>query len=125
MEFRSVKLFNFHTDCIFWMFIYEIYNVEFSSARIHIKKARNNANSYFNESYYPPSPTPPHQPLLLNKPPPIWNKVGKSRKTGQEKKSMFFDCYYQSLISRRETGHWVMFSPKFEIFLIFSYFLRF
>ena len=54
MEFRSVKLFNLHIDYIFWMSLYEIYNAEFSSARIHIKKARNNANSYFDESYYRP-----------------------------------------------------------------------
>ena len=33
------------------MSLYEIYNFEFSSARIHIKKAWNNANSYFDESY--------------------------------------------------------------------------
>ena len=37
MEFRSVKLFNLHIDYIFWMSSYEIYNVEFSSARIDIK----------------------------------------------------------------------------------------
>ena len=30
----------------------------------------------------------------------------------------FFDCYRQSLISGRETP------PKFEVFLIFPYFLR-
>ena len=59
MEFRSVKLFNLHIDYIFWMSLYEIYDVEFSSARIHIKKARNNANSYFDESYYCPAPLPP------------------------------------------------------------------
>ena len=52
MEFRSVKLFNLHIDYIFWMSLYEIYNAEFRSARIHIKKARNNANFYFDESYY-------------------------------------------------------------------------
>ena len=54
MKFRSVKLFNFHIDYIFWMSLYEIYNAEFKSARIHIKKARNNANSYFDKFYYPP-----------------------------------------------------------------------
>ena len=54
MEFRSVKLFNLYIDYIFWMSLYEIYNGEFSSACIHIKKARNNANSYFDESYYRP-----------------------------------------------------------------------
>ena len=54
MEFRSVKLFNLHIDYIFWMSLYEIYDVEFSSARIHIKNARNNANSYFDGSYYRP-----------------------------------------------------------------------
>ena len=32
----------------------DIYNAEFKSARIHIKKARNNANSYFDKFYYPP-----------------------------------------------------------------------
>ena len=44
-----------------------------------------------------PPPLPPaqiyrfhvkYQPLLLNKPPPIWNKIWKSSKTGQEKKSL-------------------------------------
>ena len=41
----------------------------------------------------------------------IWNKIEKSSKTGQGKKSsislfcMFFDCYCQSLNSGRETGH--------------------
>ena len=56
MEFRLVKLFNLHIDYIFWMSLYETYNVEFSSARMHIKKVRNNANSYFDESYYVPNP---------------------------------------------------------------------
>ena len=54
MEFRSVKPFNLHIDYIFWMSLYEIYNAEFSSARIHIKKARNEASFNFDESYYPP-----------------------------------------------------------------------
>ena len=54
MEFRSVKLFNLHIDYIFWMSLYETYNIEFSSARMHIKKVRNNANSYFDESFYLP-----------------------------------------------------------------------
>ena len=41
----------------------------------------------------------------------IWNKIEKSSKTGQAKKSLiatfpgFFDCYCQSLISARETGY--------------------
>ena len=41
----------------------------------------------------------------------IWNKIEKSSKTGQDKKSListfacFFDCYCQSLIFGRETGH--------------------
>ena len=54
----------------------------------------------------------------------------ESSKTGQEKKSFIstfacsFGCYCQSLISGKETGHWVMFPPKFEIFLIFPYFVR-
>ena len=36
-----------------------------------------------------------YQPLLLNKPPPIWIKIGKSSKTGQEKKSFIstFACF--------------------------------
>ena len=59
MEFRSVKLFNLHIDYIFWMSLYETYNIEFSSARMHFKKARNNANSYFDESFYLPPPPPP------------------------------------------------------------------
>ena len=45
--------------------------------------------------------------------------------TGQEKIDIsicgFFDCYCQSLISRRGTGHWAMSPPRFEIFLIFPY----
>ena len=48
--------------------------------------------------------------------------------TGQENSDIYFcvllDCYCQSLVSGRETGHWAMFPPKFEIFLIFPYFLR-
>ena len=36
----------------------------------------------------------------------------------------FFNCYYQSLISGRETGRWSSSPPKFEIFLILSYFPR-
>ena len=41
----------------------------------------------------------------------ILNKIEKSRKSRQEKKSLiypfacFFDCYRQSLISGKETGH--------------------
>ena len=44
----------------------------------------------------------------------IWNKIEKFSKTGQEKKSListfarFFECYYQSLISEMETGHWAL-----------------
>ena len=103
------------------MSLYEIYNVEFSSARIHIKKARNNANPYFDESYYPLNYCHPHlinwfkakptylhllaplmyrfdvkyQPLLLNKPPATWKKIEKSSKTGQEKKSLStFACFW-------------------------------
>ena len=49
--------------------------------------------------------------------------------TGKEKSDiylyMFFDCYCQSCISGRETGHWVIFPPKSEHFLIFPYILRF
>ena len=50
-------------------------------------------------------------------------------KTVQEKKvdiyfCVFFDRYCLSLISGRGTGHWAMFPPKFEIILIFPYFLR-
>ena len=60
----------------------------------------------------------------------IWNKIEKYSKTGPAKKHListfacFFTCYCQSLISGRETGHWAMSQPKFEIFLIFSYFLK-
>ena len=42
----------------------------------------------------------------------IWNKLEKSSKTGQDKKS---------LISGRETGQWAMSPPKFEIFLICAF----
>ena len=40
----------------------------------------------------------------------IWNKIEKSSKSGQKKKfdiyfCVFFNYYYQSLISERETGH--------------------
>ena len=53
----------------------------------------------------------------------IWNKIEKSSKTGQDKKSLIptfaFDCYCKSLISGKEAGHkavstqiWVL---KFEI----------
>ena len=52
---------------------YEIYNVEFSSARIHMKKARSNTNSYFDESYHPPHPPPP--PQLLAPPLIKWFKA--------------------------------------------------
>ena len=57
----------------------------------------------------------------------IWNKIEKFSKTGQEQKrlispfAVFFDCYCQSLISSRGTGHWAMSPPRFEIFLIFPY----
>ena len=58
-------------------------------------------------------------------------KVGKSSNIGQERKNLidicfcvFFDCFSQSLTSGRKTGHWAMSSPKFEIFPIFSNFLR-
>ena len=40
----------------------------------------------------------------------IWNKIGKSDNTEQDKKSLvstsacFFDCYCKSLISGKETG---------------------
>ena len=37
---------------------------------------------------------------------------------------VFFDCYCSSLISGMKTGHQAMSPPKFEIFLIFPYFLR-
>ena len=52
-------------------------------------------------------------PSTCNPGPKIYNKIEKSSKTEQEKKSfdiylcMFLDCYYQSLISGRETGHQV------------------
>ena len=64
----------------------------------------------------------------------IWNRLGKSSKAGQDWTGqegfdiyfcVFFDCCCQSSISGRETGHWAMSSPKFEIFLMFPYFLRF
>ena len=56
-------------------------------------------------------------------------KIEKSSKTGQYKKSListfacFFDCYCQSLFleERLDTR---LSPPKFEIFLIFSYFQR-
>ena len=35
-----------------------------------------------------------------------------------------FDCYSQSFISARETGHYAMSLPKFEIFLTFLDFSR-
>ena len=38
-----------------------------SSARIHMKKARSNTNSYIDESYHPP-PHPPPPPQLLAPP---------------------------------------------------------
>ena len=34
-----------------------------------------------------------------------------------------FDCYWQILISERETGHWAFLPPKFKIFLRFINFL--
>ena len=48
--------------------------------------------------------------------------------TGKEKFSiyfcMFFNCYCQSLISSRETGHQDICAPKFENFLVFPNFLK-
>ena len=38
MKFRSVKLFNFHIDYIFWMSLYEIYNAEFKVLAYTSKK---------------------------------------------------------------------------------------
>ena len=58
----------------------------------------------------------------------VWKKMEKSSKTEQKFDiyfCVFFDCYCQGLISGRETEHWVMFPPKFEIFQIFPYSLRF
>ena len=37
---------------------------------------------------------------------------------------MFFDCYYQSWICARNTGHLEMSQPKFNDFLIFPTILR-
>ena len=37
---------------------------------------------------------------------------------------MFFDSYCQSLLSRRKTGHYAASPIKFDIFKIFSNFLR-
>ena len=37
---------------------------------------------------------------------------------------IFFDYYCQSLISGRDTGHWVISPRKFKICLIFLYFLK-
>ena len=55
----------------------------------------------------------------------IWNKTEESSKAGQDVYfCVFFYCYCQSLISRRETGYYAMSPLIFEIFLIFSYFLR-
>ena len=59
----------------------------------------------------------------------IWNKIEKSRKTGQNKKNLISICtcfltaiWLPNLISRRETDYRAMSSPKFGIFLIFPYF---
>ena len=47
----------------------------------------------------------------------IWNKIEKSNKTGQDKKSListfcvFFDCYWQSLFCGGEAAHWAMSPP--------------
>ena len=63
----------------------------------------------------------------------IWNRLEKSSGAGQDWTGqggfdiyfcVFFDCCCQSLISGGETGHWAMSPPKFEIFLIFPYFLN-
>ena len=60
----------------------------------------------------------------------IWRKIDKSSKTRQDKKSLisflrvFFYCFYESLISGRETGHQAISPPKFQIFLLFHYFLK-
>ena len=48
-------------------------------------------------------------------------KAEKSSKIRHQRKNsdicfcMFFDCYWQSLISGRETGHWAISPPKFAI----------
>ena len=58
----------------------------------------------------------------------ISSKIEKSSKIGQNKKSLipffayFFDWYCQTLISWRETDHWAIPTPKFEICLIFPNF---
>ena len=55
----------------------------------------------------------------------IWNKVKKSCKTGQDKKSFvstftgYFYYYCQDLISGRRSRNWEMSAPKFEIFPTF------
>ena len=60
----------------------------------------------------------------------ICNQSRKSSKIRHQRKNsdicfcMFFDCYWWSLISGRETGHWAMSPPKFAIFPIFPNFLR-
>ena len=56
----------------------------------------------------------------------IWGGMGRSCGAGQREGSLLstFTCFCRSLVSRRETGHWAMSSPKFDIFLIFPYFLR-
>ena len=72
-----------------------------------------------------------HQRRTFNPGQNIWNKIEKSSKTGQDKRSLlftfacFFHCYCQSLISGRETGRWAMFPHKFEILLIFPNLLNF
>ena len=38
---------------------------------------------------------------------------------------VFFDCCCRGLISGGGTGRWGMSPPKFKIFLLFHYFLRF
>ena len=60
--------------------------------------------------------------------PKILNKIEKSSKIGQGKKSLipffpcFFDWYCETLISWRETNRWAMPSTKFEVCLIFPNF---
>lgn len=59
----------------------------------------------------------------------IWNNVKQWSKIRHEKKSfistfeLFFNRYYQDLISQREDGGWAMFPPKYKIFIIFPNFL--
>ena len=57
----------------------------------------------------------------------IWNKREKSSKTGQVKKSLVIyfcvslDCYCQSLVSGRETGHFPIISLFPQILSSFVY----